>query len=76
MLRLCEKGRVVEEWNDVVIEEMRIVRALTNDNLLKVYGAVLEPLHLAIVNEYCSKGTLQVAQISKSLIQNKEKKQK
>ena len=76
MLRLCEKGRVVEEWNDVVIEEMRIVRALTNDNLLKVYGAVLEPLRLAIVNEYCSKGTLQVAQMLKSLIQNEEKKQK
>ncbi|GAV08398.1 hypothetical protein RvY_18092-1 [Ramazzottius varieornatus] len=59
MLRLCEKNRLIDEWDNQVIEEMRLVRALNNDNLLKVYGAVIEPAHLSIVNEYCSKGTLQ-----------------
>ncbi|XP_055346998.1 atrial natriuretic peptide receptor 1-like [Paramacrobiotus metropolitanus] len=57
MVRLCEKHRV--HLDKRLLNEVKVVRNMIDDNLLRFIGAVLDPEHLAVIGEYCSKGSLQ-----------------
>lgn len=58
MVRICEKHRI--HLDKRTLTDIKIARSIVHENLLRFLGAVLEPEHLAVIGEYCSKGSLQV----------------
>lgn len=57
MVTLCEPHIVNLKK---MLSEVKVVRAMSHDNILHFLGAVVGPDHYAVIGEYCSKGTLQV----------------
>lgn len=43
------------------MKEMRLLRELRHDNLNSFIGAVVEPLRVLILTDYCAKGSLYVS---------------
>lgn len=46
-----------------VMKEMRLLRELRHDNLNSFIGAVVEPLRVVLITDYCAKGSLYVSTI-------------
>lgn len=47
------------ELNRSQLFELKVMKDLTNDHLVKFYGACIESPHCCILNEYCPRGSLQ-----------------
>lgn len=45
------------------MKEMRLLRELRHDNLNSFIGAVVEPLRVLILTDYCAKGSLYVSTV-------------
>lgn len=43
------------------MKEMRLMRSFIHDNVNSFIGAVVEPMRIVIVTEYCAKGSLYVS---------------
>ena len=57
MVSLCEPHIVNFKRLEA---EVKAVRVMSHDNILRFLGAVAGPDQYAVIDEYCSKGTLQV----------------
>ncbi|OQV18216.1 Atrial natriuretic peptide receptor 1 [Hypsibius exemplaris] len=57
MVIICEKQLL--RLNRSMAAEIKLVRNLSDEHILKFLGAVLGPDNVAVLGEYCSKGTLQ-----------------
>ena len=58
MVRPCAVDHV--ELSSHVRSEVRLVRGLVSENLLKFVAACIEPEHVVVLEELCSRGTLEV----------------
>ncbi|GAV08404.1 hypothetical protein RvY_18097 [Ramazzottius varieornatus] len=58
VLRMCEGAHV--DLSARTRQEVRTVKSLNNENLMKFVGACIESDHVSVFGEYCSRGTLQV----------------
>ncbi|OWA52165.1 Atrial natriuretic peptide receptor 2 [Hypsibius exemplaris] len=57
MMRLCPGAHV--PLSSDLRAEVRVVKALACESLLKFIAACIEPEHVTVLGEYCSRGTLQ-----------------
>ncbi|XP_055338946.1 atrial natriuretic peptide receptor 2-like isoform X2 [Paramacrobiotus metropolitanus] len=57
LLRMCEKKKI--DLTKEVREEVKKVRIVTHENLMRFVGAILGPDQTAVLMEFCSKGCLQ-----------------
>ncbi|OQV18214.1 Atrial natriuretic peptide receptor 1 [Hypsibius exemplaris] len=55
ILRVCETGQVS---TSVILKEVKMARAITNDNVAKLAGICTGPFRVAVMYEYCSKGSI------------------
>ena len=58
MVRICDRKYI--ELNKKLLAEVKVVRDIVHDNLLRFLGAIFDLDHTAVIGEYCSKGSLQV----------------
>lgn len=59
MLRVCEPEQV--HINRTILGEIRAVRAIANDNVVKLEGLCTGPHRVAVMYSYCAKGSLAVS---------------
>lgn len=50
-----------KDINREIMKEMRLLRDIRHDNVNSFIGAVLEPMRILVVTDYCSKGSLYVS---------------
>ncbi|XP_059159714.1 atrial natriuretic peptide receptor 1-like [Physella acuta] len=63
MVRLRSLPAYPLKQTDNLLLEFKMVRELSHNNLLRIFGACLEENLHALVVEHCSKGSLQVSQV-------------
>ena len=66
IVRMCGGAQV--DLNSGTRQEVRIVKALNSENLLKFMGACIERQRACVFGEYCSRGTLQVITVKYRLL--------
>lgn len=50
-----------KDVNREMMKEMRLLRDIRHDNVNSFIGAVVEPMRILVVTDYCSKGSLYVS---------------
>jgi hypothetical protein len=58
LVRPCRSTHI--ELSGQVRSEVRLIKTLACESLLKFVAACIEPEHIIVLAEYCSRGTLQV----------------
>ena len=46
--------------NRHMLIELKVIKDLQHDNLVRFYGACMDPIYPVLVTEYCPRGSLQV----------------